>query len=341
MPENLQRIGFLAVVPELLRRDNVDPGEVLASVGLGADGLDDPEGMISYATMGRLLRACAERTACPHFGLRVGERAGAMSLGLISEMMRNAPSLGAALRDLVIHQHRHARGAIVFLLDQGEDVLFGYAIYQADVEGARQIFDGAAAIGLSIVRNAIGATDGEAPRVLLSRPRPPDVDPYRQVFRARISFDQEATGVLIPRAWLDRPVAGADPERRARLIREVDGYWQAGDYDVVTVIRRAIAEGLLTGEINGEAIANRLGFSRRTLHRRLDAQGVSFQSLLNETRFEFGKQLLANTRLGVSHISLVLRYADPSVFTRAFARWSGLSPSGWRNLHGIDPRPSA
>jgi hypothetical protein len=46
MAESLQRIGFLKVVPDLLREDAIDPDTVLSDVGLEPDGLDDPERMI-------------------------------------------------------------------------------------------------------------------------------------------------------------------------------------------------------------------------------------------------------------------------------------------------------
>jgi AraC-like DNA-binding protein len=86
----------------------------------------------------------------------------------------------------------------------------------------------------------------------------------------------------------------------------------------------------MTGEIGGDAVARLLGVSLRTLRRRLDEHRTSFQEMLDETRLESAKQLLSNTDLGIGQIGLVLRYSDPSVFTRAFTRWSGLRPSEWR-----------
>jgi hypothetical protein len=114
--ENLQRIGFLVFIPPLLRELGADPETVLAAVGLSPDALNDPEGTIPYPTMGRLVQASVDHTGCRHFGLLVGQRAGTASLGLIGELMNHAPTLGAALQDLVLHQHRHARRAVVYLV---------------------------------------------------------------------------------------------------------------------------------------------------------------------------------------------------------------------------------
>ncbi len=341
MADNLQRVGFLVVVPQLLREFGIDPPSLLAAVGLAPSALDDPEQVIPYLAMGRLIEACAVRSGCQHFGLLTGERAGTLSLGLIGDLMRSAPTLGVALRDLVRHQHRHSHGSIVYLLDHGDNALFGYAILQPDMAGAVQIYDGSMAIAFSIIRRAVGTAASEDLTVFLSRPKPVALEPYRRCFGASMQFDSEHTGVLVPRSWMDRPAAGADPLKRQALEKGASTYWKAGDFDVLTRIRRTLAEGLLTGEIGSDAVTRLLGISQRTLRRRLDEHQTSFQQVLDETRFEWAKQLLSNTDLGIGQIALVLRYSDPSVFTRAFARWSGLPPSEWKTQVRAAPSDTA
>ena len=68
----------------------------------------------------------------------------------------------------------------------------------------------------------------------------------------------------------------------------------------------------------------------RTLSRRLEAFGTSYQALLDEGRFEIARQMLADTELEVGQIAAALDYADASAFTRAFRRWSGTTPGQWR-----------
>jgi AraC-like DNA-binding protein len=69
---------------------------------------------------------------------------------------------------------------------------------------------------------------------------------------------------------------------------------------------------------------------RRTLSRHLRTEGRAFRQLANEIRFEIACELLEDTDMALSQISAVLKYSEPSAFTRAFRRWSGLSPSVWR-----------
>jgi AraC-like DNA-binding protein len=68
----------------------------------------------------------------------------------------------------------------------------------------------------------------------------------------------------------------------------------------------------------------------RTLHRRLEAHGTNFRSLLDECRYEIARQMLEDTDADVGGIAGMLDYADTSAFARAFRRWSGTTPSRWR-----------
>jgi AraC-like DNA-binding protein len=87
---------------------------------------------------------------------------------------------------------------------------------------------------------------------------------------------------------------------------------------------------LLTGEGSVGEVADRLSLHRRTLNRRLRARGTSLHQLVEETRSEVARQLVENTRMPLTDIAMTLGYADASVFTRAFRRWTGRTPSTWR-----------
>ena len=86
--ENLQRVGFLAIIPRLLRRFGADPEEVLAAAGLPVDALDNADAVIPFAAAGRLLQLSADRTQCPHFGLEMAQPIRTASLGIVGELMR-------------------------------------------------------------------------------------------------------------------------------------------------------------------------------------------------------------------------------------------------------------
>ena len=95
-------------------------------------------------------------------------------------------------------------------------------------------------------------------------------------------------------------------------------------------VRRALRTALLTDRTNSADIASLFSMTSRTMNRRLNAYGLSFQVLVDEGRYEIARQALIDTDINVSHVAALLGY-DASSFVRAFQRWSGTSPSQWRS----------
>jgi AraC-like DNA-binding protein len=336
MPENLQRVGFLTHLPQLLRRLGVEPLEVLARAGLSPNALDDPEGTIPYQAMGSLAELCSERTGRPHFGLDIGREIRTASLGALGELMRNSPTLRIALQDFALHQHRHAHGGVVYLLEDQAQAFFGYAVYQPNVPGNAMICDGAAVAAFNIIRELIGETHAPTLEVLISQSEPQNVAHYRRCFGVKVSFDADQTAVAFPRRLLSLPIQGADAQRRIALERLVKTIWHAGDHDIATQLRRELRIGLIRGHVSAASIAAQLGMGRRSLDRRLTAAGLPFQKALDEARCEYARQLLTYTRLEVGKVATIVGYADPSILTRAFMRWVGATPSNWRARRSLN-----
>lgn len=76
-------------------------------------------------------------------------------------------------------------------------------------------------------------------------------------------------------------------------------------------------------------VAAQLGVSTRPLQRRLAAEQVSFQELLDAYRQEWAMELLREGRLAIGEVAYALGYAEQSAFTRAFRCWTGQAPRAW------------
>ena len=66
--------------------------------------------------------------------------------------------------------------------------------------------------------------------------------------------------------------------------------------------------------------------SLRNLQRRLEEEGTSYRQALNETRRDIARSYLDEGHTSVTEIAFLLGFADTSGFSRAFRRWTGLSP---------------
>ncbi len=103
--------------------------------------------------------------------------------------------------------------------------------------------------------------------------------------------------------------------------------------DLVREVRKTIRLLMTTGQCNVESAADHLGMHSRTLHRHLRRQDTTFTELLEETRRALASELMRDSHLDIQRISQILGYSDATAFSRAFKRWHGMPPAGWRAAH--------
>lgn len=91
-------------------------------------------------------------------------------------------------------------------------------------------------------------------------------------------------------------------------------------------LRSALLEGLPAGDIAMGSVCRKLGLSARTLQRRLQDEGTSFQRTLDAVRNELAQHYLKHSAMGSAEISFLLGFEDPNSFVRAFHGWTGHTP---------------
>jgi AraC-like DNA-binding protein len=95
-------------------------------------------------------------------------------------------------------------------------------------------------------------------------------------------------------------------------------------------VREVLTQRLQGSEPSQEEVAEVLNVSARTLQRKLGDSGITFKEILDETRHAMALAYLSSPQHSVSEITYLLGFSCSSSFTRAFRRWTGLSPSDWR-----------
>jgi len=323
------RIGALIAVPELLREFGVDAERLLAEFDLEPAYFEETDNPITFATMGRLLARCAAATGCPHFGLLAGERSSASALGPVGFLLQSAPTVRVALDALSAHYRVHNPSAAITFQDRDDYAAMSYRILPPGIEGSEHILDGAMAIMFNLMRKLCGTTWLPA-QVRLARPRPDDLAPYRQVFHSTLNFDERETALLFIADWLNRVPPGVDPLLHKLMQRRVDELEADVNEGIASRVRRLLPSLIASEDGSQEQMATRLSLLPRTLNRRLAAEGTTYAELLGQTRQAMACQLLDTTQLPAMEISDSLGYANPSAFTRAFRRWTGVGPQEWR-----------
>jgi len=322
------RLATLLPIPALLRDYGIDSTKLLADVGLSAGAFADADDRIPFRTAGMLLQRCADATGCNHFGLLVGERSDVETLGRVGALMRQSPTVDAALRSLILHLHLQNRGGVPTRTIDGDHASMGYVIYQCDMPGTAQVHDLVAALSFNILHSLCGR-DWRPSAVTFSHARPDDVRPYNRFFKAPLHFDADATELRFEKRWLDRPLPGSDAALYEWLLSTMSAESQQFS-DIVEQVRVALRTMIPTGRASELRVSDLLGIPSRTLRRQLVAKGTSFREIAKETRYEISRQLLTDTRMQIVEVAAVLEYADASAFTRAFKRWTDMSPAAWR-----------
>ena len=100
--------------------------------------------------------------------------------------------------------------------------------------------------------------------------------------------------------------------------------------DFAENVGRLFAQLLPNGPPAIGAVAEQIGMSERTLHRRLVASGTSWRKVIDRVRYVRAREMLFELDLPITQIALELGYSDHAAFTRAFRRWAGYAPMEFR-----------
>jgi AraC-like DNA-binding protein len=112
----------------------------------------------------------------------------------------------------------------------------------------------------------------------------------------------------------------------------------AGDEHSFTKMVRGAIEHRLTGHRpKTEEIARDLRMSARSLQRRVQESGSTYQRVLDEARHETARYYLSGSVLELTETAYLLGYEDDDSFAWAFRHWEGLPPKDWRDAHRPAP----
>ena len=176
----------------------------------------------------------------------------------------------------------------------------------------------------------------ELAAVRLRHAAPRDLAPHRDAWGVEPRFE-EAEDLL---------VFGGDPGAIAcanassmvvsSLLKVAEGLFSARPDEpaaaspLVRAVMQRIEEQIGRGDTEADGIAEAMAMSRRTLQRRLEAEGQSLRKLVGRVRRRMAEALLARPELTVEDVALTLGYSTLSAFNRAFKEWSALTPAAYR-----------
>ena len=314
------RAGALVGAPDLVAELGGDFSLLAAHAGLSPDLLDTPDAPIEAAAVPRFLDLASDALACPGFGLRLGARQDFGLLGEAGLPIRNAPTVGALVRTLMLLFPRHTEGAIVGLAAEGEDTLVTYEL-SADVYSShRQVVE----LGFSVLVGEIRKHRPDwYPSYVAFRHAPPEeVRWHQRLLGPNLVFNADRNAVLLDAALLAQPRRPDGPEPRTSLKPETQAPADFLRFHTERLVRASLPSRLL----RVEQAASLLGMSTRTLQRRLASAQCSFEAIVDAVRADLALAYLKDSRLSVTQIAEALQFSETSALSRAVRRWHDRSP---------------
>jgi AraC-like DNA-binding protein len=167
-----------------------------------------------------------------------------------------------------------------------------------------------------------------------SHPQPVGTDEYERAFApAALRFAAPSYGFAFDREYLDMPLASSDPDLHVVLCEHVAVTLTHLDSHrtLAAKVRELAISDLGQGNPTAAGVAAQLRMSSRTLSRRLEREGTTFGTLLDQLRRELGLRYVGNhAEIAFAEVAFRLGFAHVEAFHRAFKRWTGVTPLTYR-----------
>ena len=332
----LVRSGSISGFEQLVLALGEDAEALLRRFGLNTQQLQNPNTYIPYTQMADLLDYSARVCGDPYFGFRLAAKQNVMVLGEISIVAGQMDTVAEAMLYLMRYLHLHATGLMVSneIKDEGLQVNMDFKFTNANK--LHHLYQ----LSLGLLYNTVVLPDNtQAYPIIHLRQDKPLLSAANQkgialglpeIFFGRVVFSSRFDGAMLPFSILtEKPTYHeadllAYFDHRVKLLNTL--YPENYRSQTQFIISNLLANAACTLE----RVAEALSLHPRVLQNRLKEEQTSFRAILLDTRKNIAIEQLQHNEIRITDLALSLGYADVSVFSRNFKKWTGVSPSVWR-----------
>jgi len=317
---------------QLAKSYKIDPLPILRDVGIDPVLITDYNARIPLAKVHQFYKKISDLIPNPNVGLRAGQYWHPTQMGALGYAWMTSSTLRSAFERLA----RFARivlGSVNISIQEDEKNLSLIFDFQNEPLISPLRLNGSRSILLAMLRCNAGK-DFTPAAVNFSYPEPKELKPFNDLFQCPVKFNCETDGISISLADADMPRDCSNKQLTQlndQLLIEFAA--QLDKKNIIERVKLAIIHELGTGYFSDYTVAAALHMSQRTLQRRLKENKTTFKTLVNNVRQELADKYLHDSNLSLTEISFMLGFSEMSAFSRAFKRWSGHSPSDYRDVH--------
>lgn len=305
----------------------------LQAIGLPPATMADPDGAVRGEATYRHFELMAARTDYPRFVRQAVQRHTFSTLGVVGLACKTLDTIQEALRCHQRFQHLTNRTARYHSSLEGANLVFADERWGPPRPGLLMVSEYTALVALQLLRLA---TDHPVSAVALHT-RSPSLSPslrrmFEEFLGGSVHTGRDRTALVVHADVLALPVGSADAELAdyfRRKLQPFDSTDPAGPA-LLREVHHAIQLSLAAGRPTAARVGRHLGMSSRTLQRRLNAHGVAFSRLLEQTRRSLAEGYLADPSITLAEVAYLCGYEEQTSFFRAFRKWTGQTPSARR-----------
>ena len=301
---------------------NVDT--LLVTSGLHDIDLDDPDARVHCEAYGTLVACACKERFTPNLALELARLTPMGAYPLLDYLVLTSDTVGAGVRQL----------ARYFLLVGNPVVVNPHE----DVDPIRVEISAPSPFSVEYVASLMvlhfrNETDGRFTAANVSfEHQLEDVAGFEGVLGCPVLPSASWNGVTVPLEAWRLPLRRRDPVLRQVLESQADHILSRlpARTGLALEVQRALTTRVAGGDTRIGALAREVAMSARTLQRRLAAEGVSYQELLEDARKEAAGRYMTESTLAIGEIAYLVGYSEPAPFHRAFKRWYGMTPEAFR-----------
>jgi len=302
---------------------------VLRRAGLPEGFIDQPRVLLNTEKLFALWRAIGEVSANPAIGLLLGTESRTERFHPIGLAALSSENFGSAIDQMARYKQLTCPEQILREKDDEEwSIQFRWLL--ADEVEPPVLNECCFAWTLSIARHGTG-TRLSPLRVEFVQTRP-HVKTIERHFGCPVVCGALRNAIVFRASDAQRPFVARNAELLEMLAPQFEEELkqESGDEHFAERVRVLVQQKLTGRRPTIEDIADALHISSRTLQRRLQDEGSSFQRVLEEARHQLARHYLNNSVLELNEAAYLLGYEDGNSFVRAFRAWEGVPPVRWR-----------
>jgi AraC-like DNA-binding protein len=337
MPNPTVAAGYPKALLDFAVSKGADRQMLIERSNICPDDLEDQDNRIPLANYVALLKAGIELCNEPALSLLFGEavRLQDISLvGLIGVAFDNVESVRRQVNryaPLTLDPDNGESADAIELVRENGDVWLKFTtdIYTANPllieSGFARNVCGARALAASIP----GFANLKFPKAIrFTHTEPSYRAEYDRIFGVPLFFGSHMNALLVDEAILNMKLPRTNPYLSEIMSARAEELLKSLESSKTT---RGRVENLLipilhSGEASIDTIAVKLGLSRQTLFRKLKAEGITFEKVLDELRHKLALHYLGEKKISVNETAYLVGFSEPAAFSRAFKRWTGSSP---------------